>query len=199
MIIDRDVAVKHGLTVDTQRIYWIEFLEFTKDGFSIESADLNGKSRRTLYNDSESGSSLDKLIVSKDFISWGDHNKIGFFWLLPKNPPNDTDLKPKKISMIPTYDYPSYGFQDIAANYTIEERTQGVSNCNALKSLLSENCDCLKADERQFCVYGTKVSGESRCECLQGYIGERCDVSICHNYCFQGDCYVTAEGQPKCR
>lgn len=43
------------------------------------------------------------------------------------------------------------------------------------------------------------VSGKSVCECAQGYTGERCEVSVCHNYCFRGDCSVSAEGQPKCR
>ncbi|KAJ8707765.1 hypothetical protein PYW07_011442 [Mythimna separata] len=56
----------------------------------------------------------------------------------------------------------------VAVNYTIEEQIQGIKGCNALQGLISNN---------------------SKSEST---------VSICQNYCFQGECSVSAEGRPTC-
>ncbi|KAJ8707565.1 hypothetical protein PYW08_010817 [Mythimna loreyi] len=56
----------------------------------------------------------------------------------------------------------------IATNYTIQEQTQGIESCDALQALLPN---------------------DSRSECA---------ASVCRNYCFQGECSVSAEGHPRC-
>ncbi|KAJ8707806.1 hypothetical protein PYW07_011483 [Mythimna separata] len=58
--------------------------------------------------------------------------------------------------------------QRITVNYTIEEQIQGIKDCNALQGLIPNN---------------------SKSEST---------VSICQNYCFQGECSVSAEGRPTC-
>lgn len=63
----------------------------------------------------------------------------------------------------------------------------------SLASFLRLNCG------GPFCVHGTKVFGQLHCKCTPGYIGERCDVSVCENYCFQGDCTFNDDGHPECR
>ncbi|KAJ8707803.1 hypothetical protein PYW07_011480 [Mythimna separata] len=58
--------------------------------------------------------------------------------------------------------------QRIAANFKIEEQIQGIKSCNALQGLFPN---------------------DSKSEST---------VSICQNYCFQGECSVSAEGRPTC-
>ncbi|KAJ8705991.1 hypothetical protein PYW07_010768 [Mythimna separata] len=57
----------------------------------------------------------------------------------------------------------------IAAKYTVKEQIQGAKNCDSLQTLIPRNSNA------------------------------RCTASLCQNYCFQGDCSVSAEDQPTCR
>ncbi|KAJ8715687.1 hypothetical protein PYW07_010169 [Mythimna separata] len=59
-------------------------------------------------------------------------------------------------------------FQNVATNYTIQEQIQGIKTCKAVQDLILNN-----------------AKPEST-------------VSICQNYCLEGDCSVNAEGQPTC-
>jgi hypothetical protein len=45
-----------------------------------------------------------------------------------------------------------------------------------------------------------KQNGSIRkCQCPQGYGGDRCDVSACHNYCLnEGKCQIDYSGLPAC-
>ncbi|KAJ8708128.1 hypothetical protein PYW08_010494 [Mythimna loreyi] len=42
------------------------------------------------------------------------------------------------------------------------------------------------------------ANGEPNCRCNAGKTGERCDVSVCHNYCLHGECSIVAD-EPSCR
>ncbi|KAJ8705947.1 hypothetical protein PYW07_010724 [Mythimna separata] len=181
-IIEADGMVKQGLTIGTDKIYWIESHDYNNGAFSIESANLNGHYRRTLYSARDLNSTANALTVSNGFISWGNSIE-NFFWQLPKNSPNGTE--PNKILMTTTL--PSCGSQDIAAYYKI-------SNCHST----SKDDDDDDVNDT-YCVNGKKLSGDGDCYCLPGYIGERCDVSVCHNYCLQGDCSLNADREPNCR
>ena len=51
-----------------------------------------------------------------------------------------------------------------------------------------------------FCVRGScwTWQGRARCDCEDGWTGERCEVSLCHNFCLhQANCLVI-EDQPEC-
>ncbi|KAJ8706720.1 hypothetical protein PYW07_012798 [Mythimna separata] len=61
-----------------------------------------------------------------------------------------------------------YDYHLVAANYTIQEQIEGIQNCEALQGLMPNN---------------TKPE---------------CTVSICQNYCLEGNCSVNAGGQPTC-
>ncbi|KAJ8706931.1 hypothetical protein PYW08_011065 [Mythimna loreyi] len=58
--------------------------------------------------------------------------------------------------------------QRIATNYTIQEQIQGTNSCGALQALMPND---LKSERA---------------------------ASVCRNYCFQGECSVSAEGHPTC-
>ncbi|KAJ8707183.1 hypothetical protein PYW08_011317 [Mythimna loreyi] len=78
----------------------------------------------------------------------------------------------------------------IVANYKIKDQIQ---DCEALLPVKL-------AIESPFCVHGTTVDDRAACTCTPGYTGERCDVSVCLNYCVQGVCsFSDDEGRPECR
>ncbi|KAJ8704454.1 hypothetical protein PYW07_011642 [Mythimna separata] len=79
----------------------------------------------------------------------------------------------------------------IVANYKMKDQIQDCEPLNRVK--VAMECD------GPYCVHGTKAYGQSACTCTPGYTGERCDVSVCDNYCLQGYCSVDSEGLPKCR
>ncbi|KAJ8704745.1 hypothetical protein PYW07_011933 [Mythimna separata] len=56
----------------------------------------------------------------------------------------------------------------IATNYTLEEQIEGVKSCHALQALIPHDSN----------------SGST--------------VPVCQNYCFQGECGVSADGRPTC-
>ena len=104
----------------------------------------------------------------------------------------------------------------IASNYKIEDQIQGLQGCEALSRLTpivsvannSVNIEQTTGTESMteytkevylFCVHGVHVRETSVCKCTPGYIGERCDVSACVNYCLQGNCSLNEDGLPTCR
>lgn len=194
---------RNALTIDPvkKKMYWIESSQKDETKYSILSADLNGKNIRTLYSSVTSPGTVyaptgtvyapTQLSVSKDFIYWGNR-KNKFFWQLPSNPQPDTTVKPNNVLMDR---HSRLGFQGIATNYEIEEHTQGIPNCK----VTDIDAVSVSTDVSLLCVNGTKASGESRCKCTKGYSGDRCNVSVCQNYCIHGNCVVSAEGLPKCR
>lgn len=180
----------------SKKLYWVD----DKEGihYSIESSDLEGSKRYTVLTGTNH--QPNSLTVSKDALYWVDW---GFkkVWKLPKNAERGEE-KPEEIILFEN-EVP-FG---IAANYQVHEQTVGVQECDNLKSL-SQNKTAIDdsfsvpPDMGLFCVHGVKVKGKLECNCSPGYTGERCDVSICQNYCFQGDCSVTTiEGitKPTCR
>lgn len=183
-----------SLAIDqrTKKMYWADDREGIH--YSIESADLNGKNRKTLFVGIHHQPNA--LTVSKDSIYWVDWGYKSV-WKLSKTP--SVNEEPKDIS-----NFKGETPFGIAANYKIEDQTAGTQECGELISLPQNNSAIndsfnIPTDAGLFCVHGMKVSGKSLCKCTPGYTGERCDISVCQNYCFQGDCSVSEEGLPKCR
>lgn len=186
------MPVSLGIDQHTKRIYWAD----DKEGihYSIESADLNGKNRKTLLVGTHHQPNA--LSISNDSIYWVDWGYKSV-WQLPKNSSKDTE--PNEI--IAFHNEIPFG---IAANYQIKEQTEGNPDCGTLTSLSQNNSAIndsfnIPTDVGLFCVHGTKVNGKSLCICTPGYTGERCDISVCQNFCFQGDCSFDVDGKPKCR
>ncbi|CAH0584464.1 unnamed protein product [Chrysodeixis includens] len=193
VVVGTDIYMPISLAIDqrTKQIIWAD----DKEGihYSIESADLNGKNRKTLLVGTHHQPNA--LTVSKDYIYWVDWGYKSV-WQLPKDPPKDTE--PQEITAF-NNDLP-FG---IVANYKIEDQTRGDPECKELSSLSQNNSVInetfyIPSDVGLFCVHGIKVNGKSLCNCTPGYTGERCDISVCQNYCFQGDCSLTSGGQPTC-
>lgn len=195
VIVNTDIFMPVSLVVDqrTNRLYWID----DKEGihYSIESSNLEGGKRETLAIGTQHQPNA--MTVSKDNIYWVDW---GFktVWKLPKSARNNQEPEEflKFKNELP------FG---IVANYQIEDQTEGVlKGCEVLTKLSQNKTDIndsfsIPPDVGLFCVHGVKVNGKLECKCTPGYTGERCDISVCQNYCFQGDCSFSSEGKPTCR
>ncbi|KAJ8707184.1 hypothetical protein PYW08_011318 [Mythimna loreyi] len=114
--------------------------------------------------------------------------------LLTKVKSNETSYTETLKAYNSFYEKPVYSDRkkpiSIVANYKIKDQIQ---DCEALLPVKL-------AIESPFCVHGTKVDDRAFCTCTPGYTGERCDVSVCLNYCVQGVCsFSHDEGRPECR
>lgn len=190
-----DIYKPVSIAIDqkTKKIYWAD----DKEGihFSIESSDLDGKNRQTLLKGIDHHPNA--ITVSKDSIYWVD---LGYtsvvVWKLAKDTPDAQPTEFLKFSE----DRP-FG---IVANYQIADEIQGIPECEALSKLSQNNTAIndtfnIPKDRGLFCLHGVKVEGKLACQCSPGYIGDRCEISVCNNYCLEGNCTLTSKGEPKCR
>ena len=176
----------------------------------LNRADLDGKNEK-IMNSCTYGtySAATEVTVSKDYLYWVNSSDIyNVVWQLPKNA--STNDKPEKICT-----YSNGNLLAIATNYKIEDQIQGIQDCEALSSLIPKNTvtndsvnteptteiDSTTEEVELFCVHGSLVhlTDKSVCECTPGYIGERCDVPACVNFCLQGNCSSNEDGFPTCR
>lgn len=193
VVVDSDIHMPVSIAIDqqTRRLYWAD----DKEGihYSIESSDLNGKDRKRILVGTYHQPNA--LTVSKDSIYWVDW---GFksVWKLSKTAPVNTE--PEELIAF-TNEVP-FG---IVANYKVVDQTANVDECKTLanlsenKALINESIN-IPQDVGLFCLHGVKT-GMSACKCSPGYTGERCEKSICQNFCFNGDCSVNNKGQPECK
>ncbi|XP_039755453.1 protein cueball [Pararge aegeria] len=191
-IVDTDIHMPVSIAIDqrTKRLYWVD----DKEGihYSIESADLDGRNRQKIlvgtYHQPNS------LTVTKDNIYWVDW---GFrsVWKLSKNA---SSAEPEEF-----FKFNNEVPFGIVSNYKIADQTDGVDECKTLTNLSQNNTainDSIRIpqDVGLFCLHGVKT-GQLECKCSTGYIGDRCEISVCQNFCLNGDCSASSDGQPTCK
>ncbi|XP_072947667.1 protein cueball isoform X2 [Epargyreus clarus] len=183
--IDRPISL--ALDQRTKRLYWAD----DKLGiyYTIESSDLEGKDRKTLLHGSYHEPNV--LTVSNDSIYWveGGHKSV---WKIPKNAVNP---KPEEVA---SFRDPPFG---IVANYKVEDQTMARPECEALTNVLKNKSsinDFFNIPGDTYCLHGDKIKQNSTCKCFRGYTGIRCQTNVCENFCFNGRCNLTPEGNPQC-
>lgn len=193
VIVNTDIYMPVGIAIDqkTKRLYWTD----DKEGihFSVESSDLEGKDRTTFM--AGTYHQPNALTITKDSIYWIDW---GFksIWKLAKDEKDSESVKYLNFSNEVPF--------GIVGNYKIEDQVQGVPECEALlkmsqnKTAINDSFNIPK-DVGLFCLHGVKIEGKLACKCSSGYTGERCELSLCTNYCLNGECSFTEDGAPKCR
>ena len=183
----------------TQKMFWVEPAAPLKYG--TYSADLDGKNK-----DKRSNINFDStdmiLNNTANIFSVSKTTIFSFLWD-SKGFVNEKE-KIGEVHVKQLFEFKTEVPIGIAANYKVSEQAQGLTNCEVLTSLVKNNSvtdNLLKiaTEEVPFCVHGLKDGGQSRCKCTPGYIGVRCDVSVCENYCLHGTCSINDEGLPNCR
>ncbi|OWR44498.1 protein cueball isoform X1 [Danaus plexippus] len=192
VIVSTDIHMPVSIAVDqrTKRLYWAD----DKEGihYSIESSDLDGKDRSTIY--AGTYHQPNTLTVSKNDVYWVDWGYKSV-WRISKNA---TNTEPEELIKFST-EVP-FG---IVANYQVADQTEGVSGCEVLVKLQKNHSSVndsinIPRDAGLFCLHGVKT-GIFDCKCSPGYIGDRCEISVCQNFCLNGDCTSNSEGKPQCK
>ncbi|KAJ8716423.1 hypothetical protein PYW07_003050 [Mythimna separata] len=179
----------HSLVIDqhTQKLLFVEYLNI--NAYNVYFTDLEGNNKGGgfyhFFGTGRFSQPLNKLAVSKDSFYVGYSDVV--VWNVSKSTGpilkfNDGNNLDNEIPV------------GIASYYDIVDQIPDSQACEALKKLVRNSP---KAEEN-CCVHGTKLDGQSLCKCTTGYIGERCDVSVCENYCIQGNCSSNDEGVPQC-
>ncbi|KAJ8716344.1 hypothetical protein PYW08_013629 [Mythimna loreyi] len=132
IVLELNMSSIFNMVIDqqTRKLYWTDDVVKGEDQtFSINSADLNGENRRTLYIDSERNQPLE-LTISKDYIYWVPLNdRTHNIWQITKNPTEDKKPTASAVS----------GWYTAAAKYDIEDQIQGIQDCEPLRKLLPKN------------------------------------------------------------
>ncbi|KAJ0178145.1 hypothetical protein K1T71_005968 [Dendrolimus kikuchii] len=193
VIINSSLTMPISIAIDqrTKRLFWAD--DTAGANYVIESSNLDGSNRVKLIEGTDHRPIA--LTVSKDFIYWFDQD-YHYIWRIPKEPTPQT--KPEKY--MPFTDKDVYG---IATNYPIEDQTEGIPECYALRDLLHNkpeisNIATIPVDTGLFCIHGEKTEVNGPCKCAPGYTGVRCDINVCQNYCLKGNCSLNADDKPQC-
>nr|XP_049699921.1 protein cueball isoform X1 [Helicoverpa armigera] len=186
VVIDKDIHEPDHLVIDPQikKMLWIDMRHNETYNFKVNTAYLNGTN---IANIAVGNGRIPKgLTISSQFAYCAEHGVKLTVYKMPK----------RKVLVIDGHVSKLEGQQSsrIVAKYTLEEQTRGIHECPTLTSLLQEN----ETNNDNICLHGEKANATS-CTCAPGYIGERCDVSVCQNYCNHGTCSVSDEGEPSCR
>ncbi|XP_063892932.1 protein cueball isoform X2 [Helicoverpa armigera] len=180
VLVDESINDPVSLAIDQQtlKMFWADNTRNKK--YRIFSTELDGKNKTELISgDSGTDFKPNALTVSKDLIYLIDEGTHAV-WKHSKF------LITESLKNILHFTEAPSG---IVARYTTEEQIHGKVECKDVMTAL--------LNDKIICVHGEKANATS-CTCAPGYIGERCDVSVCQNYCNHGTCSVSDEGEPSC-
>ncbi|XP_058801660.1 protein cueball isoform X2 [Phymastichus coffea] len=192
------IAVDHT----NSRLYWIDDEEGIH--YKLETSNSDGSSRTVLVHGTHQTPL--HLALDKQNLYWTEmvHNAI---WRIDKEPLAEVDLPKKLISYYekgqsePTsiLAMDNLGSEIDCKSMKIEEIKREKILASTLKSannLTSDDEDV--SDDKGICANGGTINGTD-CKCKPGYSGSRCEISVCHNYCLQGECFVNDKGLPVCK
>lgn len=184
IIISEKLFKPTGIVVDqhSDRIYWVDDKE--GNAFSINSATLNGDNI-TAHTFNERNQSPFSLVVDKTSIYWTDQENNNIMMADKLDPKKENNVKvlqsiPKGI-MIKSKFLDSDSIADSCED-VVENIRLRISSDNLEKYHIQNNREC--SGNGNF----STISG--KCSCIPGFIGSRCDVSSCFNYCINGEASI---------
>lgn len=199
ILIDEHLNNPVAVEIDqlSNRMFWIDQEKGSE--VSVESADLHGGDRRTLYNapnlDFRSLAVDEKSIYIVEYV-----NEVAFS--LNKFLPSRSRTKEKSFSDAPVgiikrsrlletlEDHPvcEMAHQEMVEQAELKEQHDLANKSNALMIIDLSKVICLNG----------KVSKTGVCQCSDGWTGVHCETRICQNFCFHGKCSVSSGGFPIC-
>lgn len=204
VIIKDDLFTPLGITIDqaTQKICWTD----DKEGvfYKIECSNLDGSNRVTVYHGMNHQPY--SLVVNNGTVYWTDWSYKSI-WKMPLEPNNQS--APISLKNF-THGFPN----GIVAKIDLLEQITGVPECKGLEKLILNVTNKHEMPQNEgvpskiptYCLNGGKYTWKldnklnpKLCQCSRGYTGERCEISLCYNYCLNGTCILDNEGFPKCR
>ncbi|GAB0089622.1 Protein cueball [Sergentomyia squamirostris] len=198
-----------GIAVDhfTDQIFWLN----NEDGiyFAVETAFLTGTKRRKVYE----GRTNDpiNLVVDRNNVYWTDSYQQSV-WKISKN----ASLRDDAEKVHSVFDSIPHGiilrthfFEDHVKHPQCEDvieklrHRRSVLAQNRSKMAGNSTVDCTSSPQRNLneflCLhkgaYDEKTKG---CLCPNGFTGDHCETSICHNFCVWGKCSVNENGDAQC-
>lgn len=188
ILVDDDLGSPAGITMDLKanKIYWLD--ERPSIYFRIETTDLTGKNRKILFegtNQSPYG-----IAIDNEYIYWTDTlNQV--LWRKKK----DSLEEPENVKKF-------------------EEKPRGIAIQNAAFSCakpveeeLKESVNITTTTESvtvpvnvhvPYCLNNGQLTATG-CKCPRGFSGYKCEISLCYNYCLNGECTYSSGGLPMCR
>lgn len=208
ILLETDLMMPSSIAVDqfSKRIY---FVHSDADGvyYSIESAALDGTDRKYLVRDKNN--SPFNLAVDHDNIYWTDTQNTAV-WKISKNH-NDSQAEPEKILKFTNNPKGIVLHENLLS--TQSNNPECLETVNTIKkTLVTSNpttdevatvTTSISTDNNNYLLNFCLNRGElnkrtGTCICTNEYKGLRCELSICHNYCFDGKCYVSSTGYAQC-
>lgn len=133
------------------------------------------------------------VAVDADAIYWTDTNNNAL-WKMSKYGDNSV---PKRVR-----DFSERPMGLIAKNIQITTLPHCHNLYQAEKKFNKSVVEVFKQtddEDVQVCLNGGEMMAGNQCKCRRGYMGGSCEISLCHNYCVHGDCYLSARGFTQCR
>ncbi|KAL0270908.1 UNVERIFIED_CONTAM: hypothetical protein PYX00_008178 [Menopon gallinae] len=190
-IITVDVFQPLGITVDEPygKIYWTDDSEGIY--YRIERSNLDGSDRELLIRRTHQEPFW--IVAANNAIYWTD-SVTKNVWVLSTDMsfPNHTKARLEPDIF---HHYANYIPNGIAAY------SDGNFECNVYKVPIPKPPETPEEMEipAGYCLNDGEFEVGS-CRCLKGFSGERCEVSLCHNYCLnEGTCFVNELDVPECK
>lgn len=202
VLIDKDIYMPRGIVVDqfSRRIFWVD--DRLGDHFSIESANFDGSDRRDIVR--KLNHVPFDVAVDKFNVYWTDEQEYAV-WRIAKNASQDeAPLKlhsfkenvPKGIVIRNHFLTSQADNPDCKPVVNVIKSTYSTSTPN----IQTHHVEVVSGSQSALCLNNGFLDDKTRsCSCQHGFRGEHCEIPVCFNYCIEGTCDISSNGDAMCK
>ena len=196
VLVSSNLSRPGAITYDQwdDKVYWSDS---SRGVSTISRINTDGTDRELVY--SGSGHDVFSLTVDSDWVYWTDRASFSV-WRLNKQNPATVQLvksfsssKPHGILFIPDTEPQCHNGNKMSS--TPPTKLPDPEELSVPEAVADGDCAnyCLHGD-----CYLDSVTEQPRCECEDGWSGDRCELSVCHNYCLHTASCVIVQSEPEC-